>query len=354
MEKRGGRHVRPEAPRQPGKKRTGLTVLIVILCLLLAIALGAVLFVGGKLNRLQRAPAAAAPAEEAIVSTAGNEAGLNLEKLEQRESGSEIPTDDIFQSKDVVNILLLGTDMKIPGTQDPGRCDAVVVCSLNRSTGDVKLVGFERTIGMPVPGKEDEILSYIFQYGGGPFMQQSVSDIFRLDLAGYVHIPYETFAAVIDAIGGVDIELDQSEVYHIGRNIVGDPLADTLKPGLNHLNGRATYSYCRLRAADDDWYRQGRVRNAVQAIVSKLKKLSISDLNKMADDVLPLIETNLTNAQITSLMLSAPKFASAKVTQLMVPERDSIWYYQTGRGAYMLGCDYGVCAKNIREFLYGK
>ena len=354
MEKKGGRHVREEEPRQPKKKHTGLVVLIVVLCLLLAIALGAVLFVNGKLNRMQRAPAAAVPAEEAIVSTAGNEAKLDLDKLEQRESGSEIPTDDIFQSKDVVNILLLGTDMTIPGTQAPGRCDAVVICSLNRSTGDVKLVGFERTIGMPVPGKEDEILSYIFQYGGGPFMQQSVSEIFRVDLAGYVLVPYESFAAVIDAIGGVDIELDQSEVYNISRNIVGDPIVETLKPGLNHLNGRATYSYCRLRAADDDWHRQGRVRNAVQAIVSKLKKLGIKDLNQMADDVLPLIETNLTNSQITSLMLSAPKFANAKVSQLMVPDKDSIWYYQTGRGAYMLGCDYSVCAKDIREFLYGE
>ncbi len=358
MAKSTGKHIVEEQKSgetaKTGKKRIGLRVLIAVLCVLGLLIGGGVFFINSKLNRMQRVTAAqSTPPAEEIVSTSGNAAKLDLEKLEERESAGEIPTDDIFRDKDIVNILLIGTDMKIPGTKDPGRADAVVICSLNRATGNVKLVGFERTIGMPVPDKEDEILSYIFQYGGGPFMQESVSNVFRVDLTGYVLVPYESFAAAVDAIGGIDVELDVSEVYNIGRNLGNDPIKDTLAPGMNHLNGKATYSYCRLRDADDDWVRQSRVRNALQAVFNKLKGLSFKELNKMADDVLPYIETNLTNSQITSLMLSAPKFANTKVTQLMVPERDKIWYYQTGRGAYMLGCDYTECAKNIREFLYG-
>ena len=351
-----GRHVlrntEREEPVRPRKKRIWLRILIGVLCVLLLIVGGAALFVNAKLNRMQRTSAGApTPAPEAIVSTSGNEAKIKIDELEQRDSASEIPTDDIFKDKDVVNILLIGTDMKIPGTGDPGRADGVVICSLNHATGEVKLVGFERTIGMPVPDKEDEILSYIFQYGGGPFMQESVSKVFRVDLDGYVHIPYETFPAVIDAIGGIDIKLDQSEVYRLKRNV---KVTEDLEPGMNHLGGYAAYILCHTRESDDDWARQGRVRNVIQAVFKQAKNLSLSDMNRIADEVLPLVDTNLTNSQIASLILFAPKFTDATVSQLMVPERDSIWYYQTGRGAYMLGCDYSVCAKNIREFLYGK
>ncbi len=352
MSGKEGRHIKeaPAAPAVPKpKKRTGLKILGIVLAFVLVIALGTAGFVLAKFNKLQRTTEAEPVPQAEIRSTTGNEAMINTDKLEQRDSASAIPEDDIFRDKDVINILLIGTDAKIPGTQDPGRADAVVICSLNRAKGDVRLVGFERSIGMPVPGYEDEILSYIYQYGRGPFMQESVSKVFRADLEGYVHIPCETFAAVIDAVGGIDVELTQSEIYYIKRNVL---VKEDLQPGMNHLGGIATYCYCDLRRDSDDWHRQDRVRNAIQALVNKLKKCSVKDLNRMMDEILPLVETNLTNTQLSSLMLSAPKFANAKVSQLMIPKKEDTWFYMTGRGACMLGCDYTECARMIREFLY--
>ena len=54
------------------------------------------------------------------------------------------------------------------------------------------------------------------------------------------------------------------------------------------------------------------------------------------------------------LMMSAPKFVNAEVTQLMEPAKDKTWSYQTGRGAFMIGCDFKECAAEIQEFIYGK
>ena len=53
-------------------------------------------------------------------------------------------------------------------------------------------------------------------------------------------------------------------------------------------------------------------------------------------------------------MMSAPKFVNATLTQLMEPDREKTWSYQTGRGAFMIGCDFKECAAEIREFIYGK
>ena len=109
MSETRGRHVIEHAEREkiakPKKKRIWLRILIVVLCVLLLVAGGAALFVNSKLNRMQRTSASApTPAPEAIVSTSGNEAKIKIDELEQRDSASEIPTDDIFKSKDVVNI----------------------------------------------------------------------------------------------------------------------------------------------------------------------------------------------------------------------------------------------------------
>ena len=60
--------------------------------------------------------------------------------------------------------------------------------------------------------------------------------------------------------------------------------------------------------------------------------------------VLPLIHTNLSKNQITSLMLSAPKFLGVTAEQMTVPKRTP------GRGAY---CDFQAEAERLQEFIYG-
>ena len=336
------------APLPKGVKIAG----IVLAVLILIVGSGA-LFVNAKLNRLNRSvdTNVEKPVNGATVS---DDFSANVEGLEVRSGGGELPDGDLFSDKNIVNILLLGTDMKIPGTNDPGRCDCTMICSLNKATGEVKLIGFERAIGVPIPGYEDELLTYAYQYGAGPFMVETIEKCFNVDLAGYVHVGFETFPQVIDAIGGIDVELNQSEIYNLSVTYQYSPDLHEMSPGMNHLEGEVAYGYCRLRDSDDDWARQGRTREAVQAMVNKLKTMSITDLNKLMDDVLPLIETDLTNSQLTSLMMSAPKFVNATVTQLMEPDREKTWSYQTGRGAFMIGCDFKECAAEIQEFIYGK
>lgn len=340
------------AARAPLPK--GVKIAGIVLAVLILIVGSCALFVNSKLNRLNRSGDASVGAPADGMNVVSDDFSANVDGLEVRSGGGELPDGDVFSDKNIVNILLLGTDMKIPNTNDPGRCDCTMICSLNKATGEVKLVGFERAIGVPIPGYEDELLTYAYQYGGGPFMVETIKKCFNVDLAGYVHVGFESFPQVINAIGGIDVELSQSEIYNLSVTYQYSPDLHEMSPGMNHLEGEVAYGYCRLRDSDDDWARQGRTREAVQAMVNKLKTLSITDLNKLMDEVLPLIETDLTNAQLTSLMMSAPKFVNATVTQLMEPDREKTWSYQTGRGAYMIGCDYKECAAEIHEFIYGK
>ncbi len=315
------------------------------------LALVVFLFVNGKLNKLNLHEEFETLTQEEVQAINDKNPDQAVQNLEQRESGSELAEGEIFGNKDIVNILVCGTDMRIPNTKDQGRCDATVIVSLNKKNGDVKLISFERSIGVPTPKYGDTKLNNAFNYGGGPYMQETITKCFRVELAGYVHLSYESIAEIFDAIGGIDVELDQSEVYNIGRYVQYDPEAPDLKVGMNHLTGWAAYAYCRLRAADDNYERQHRVRNAMQALVEKLKGMSISELNTMADKVLPLIGTNLSKTQISSLILSAPKFAKATVEQMSVPTKGEGWSYTNGSGEYMLGLNYTEWSQRIRDFI---
>ncbi len=333
------------------KHSTWRKALLIALSIVFILALGGVFFVNGKLNKLNYHEEFETLTQEEIQTINDMDMDPAVQNLEQRDSGAELAEGEVFENQDIVNILVCGTDMRIPFTKDPGRCDATVIVSLNKRTGDVKLISFERSIGIPTPKYGDTKLNNAFHYGGAPYMQETITKCFRVDLAGYVHLSYESIVEIFDAIGGIDVELDQSEVYHIGRYVQYDPEKPDLKVGMNHLTGWAAYGYCRLRAGDDNYERQHRVRNAMQAMVEKLKGMSISELNTMADQVLPLIGTNLSKTQISSLILLAPKFSKATVEQLPVPTKGEGWSYMSASGEYMLGLDYTEWSQRIRDFI---
>lgn len=337
-----------ETARLPAKK----IILIGVCSILVAAIVGTAMFVNGKLNKLNYNEEIANITTDEMIQLNDSDIDKSLSGMEIREGGAALAEGDVLKDKDVINILVCGTDMRIPNTKDQGRCDATIIVSLNKKTGNIKLISFERAIGVPIPNYEDTKLNNAFNYGGGDFMVETVSKCFLVDLSGYVHLPYETIPQVFDAIGGIDVELDQSEVYNISEFIKYEPDKQELHVGMNNLKGWAAYGYCRLRNADDNWARQSRVRNALQAMVKKLKTMSPQELNDMVDSVLPMIGTNLSKVQISALMLAAPSFRNAEVEQMSVPGKENNWSYLTNHGEYMLGVDFTEWSKKIRGFLY--
>lgn len=356
------------------KKHVLRSVLLGIGGVIVLLAVASVLFINSKLNKLNRSGSAIPQNPEEIAEVVGSEAEpeeeleeppeeeISTEGMETRESGGELPEGEAETDRGIINILLIGTDELTNNlawrANDLGRADSVILCSLNKGTGDIKLVSFERSLGVPMPdGKGDVKLSSSFNYnmGAGPQLTDIIRKCFLLDIDGYVHVDVNMFKDVIDAIGGVDIELTYKEADWIHHYT--DPRTKThpdVHEGMNHMDGWLALRYCRLRKVDSDWHRVERQRNTIQAIVDKLKGLSILELNEVADKLLPLVETDLTNAQIATYLLSAPRFLHATVSeQLTVPDRDNIWTYTGQQGKSMFGCDFNYEISRINKLIYG-
>ena len=188
---------------------------------------------------------------------------------------------------------------------------------------------------------------------------QTVRDCFKLDVERYVRVNFNVVSKAIDKIGGVDIELTQAEAEHLNsakKNYYesGSDI-QTVHAGTNHLNGDTAMAYARIRKIDSDWKRIERQRTVIQAAINQVKNSDVFTLNALADAILPMVQTNLTKAEITRLMLEVPVFLSEGSTmeQMTIPTDDTCWNSIGVDGRKMIGVDFEANAQVLKEFFYG-
>ena len=249
-------------------------------------------------------------------------------------------TDQQFAGKgrSTVNILVLGTDLPLPGTGDLGRCDSTTLLSLNLLTGQIKAISFERGISIYIPSIWSyDLLTHVYSHEGATGMVNAIETNFGVDIDGYVQINFDTFPQVVDAIGGVDIDLTDEEVTALnneGYIYAGVWTQAYVTPGRNHLNGHDTLEYARLRAVDDNFGRQQRQRTVMQAMLKQVRKLTLFQMNQAANKILSLIHTNLPKMTLVRLMLNSVKFVGADLQQLQVPEKNGSTEYTMSTFSY--------------------
>ena len=259
----------------------------------------------------------------------------------------DIPPDQ--EMEDIFNILIIGTDARRSEYDDPGRGDATLLCSLNRKNGAVRLISFERSIGMPWPGHGDVMLTSLYAYGGAELVCQDISRCFKVDIDAYMQLDFDGFCSIIDSLGGVDIYLSAQEAQALTEDLYYE---QSFSEGDNHLNGLAALRYCRLRRIDDNWRRVERQRNLVQATLNRTKQLRLGQIKELATLASEHIDTDLSKAQLASLVLSAPRFLRSQPQQMTIPDRNNVWTYNSGEET-VTGCDFGSESRRLSEFIYG-
>ena len=334
------------------RKHTGRRItiaLILVLALLAALVWG---FYQSKLNLL---------IFDDGVQEIDTQTKLPLDDLELPDMGdaydreSKLPTGDAVTDKDVVNILLLGTDDRSTKYSENARADAIMLLSLNLRTHKIKLVSIERGIGVPIPGRNDDWLTHTFRYGGAALTMQTVQDCFKVDVSRYIRVNFHAFREGIDAIGGVDITLTQAEADYLNhrRTQEGYDL-QPVTAGLNHLDGNTALEYARARKLDSDWKRIERQRNVIQAALNQVASADLLTLNKLLDTILPTIRTNLTKNEITQLLLEIPGFLAEglQIEQMTIPTEDTCWNSVGVDGRKLIAVDFEANAKILQDFFY--
>lgn len=326
-----------------------LKVLIGILAAVAVVVCGLFFFYYGKLSLIQYDDGSHTGQGE----TYPIEEGAQGEGLPEGDNQLKLPEGEIFTDSQVLNLLLLGTDERSAEFSENARADSMMVLSINKRDNTAKLVSIERGIGVPIPGRNDDLITHAFRYGGAELCLQIVRDCFQLDVSRYIRVNFHFFEQIVDAVGGVDLVLTQAEADGLNGKVYTNAVTRTpVTAGLNHLDGYDALQYSRLRYIDSDWKRIERQRKVIQAIGDQVKDASLLELNRLADTVLPLVQTNLTKGEITSLLLEAPGFLGAQLEQMTIPTQDTCWNTTGVDGRKMIGVDFEANAKILREFFY--
>ena len=221
---------RAEEPKPPRKKLPRWArILLGVAVVLVALAGLAALYVNGKLDLLQYDDGSVS---EVGTIDAGEDQDLDATGLVHNDEEMEMPEGSPFADEDVLNILLIGTDERteavndadafthlnqLDGTEDTtefsadARADTLILVSLNIQEDTIKLVSIERGTGVPIllDGYEGQYdwITHTFRYGGAKLTMDTVEDCFNIQVDHYVRVNFNSFVQIVDAVGGVDIEI---------------------------------------------------------------------------------------------------------------------------------------------------
>lgn len=192
---------------------------------------------------------------------------------------------------DNISVLFIGVDDSEKRGQgaDKSRSDALVLATLNNKEKSIKLVSIPRDsyVYIPYVGYEDKI-THAHAYGGDLATVETVENLFDLPIDYYVRMNFDAFVDVVDALGGIDLDVDIP--YAFTEMDEKDHKSIQLKPGYQHLNGTQALALARTRKHDSDIMRGKRQQDILKAIAQKAA--SVSSLSKY-DDVIEAVGNNM-------------------------------------------------------------
>ena len=281
-------------------------------------------------------------------------AEMNYEEIESVASSP-------MKEEGVTNILLIGNDSRENG--EDGRSDAMILLSISNKTKKIYMTSLLRDMYVDIPGHKGNRLNAAYSYGGAELLMETIEQNFDIHISRYVLVNFEAFANLVDAVGGVDLELTSKEVEYVNGYLVeynillgrpeGTDYFDDLSGGMVHLNGPQALAYCRNRYIGTDFGRTERQRKVLTEVIHKLPKGVLTNPKELIDGLMPNLTTNLTQAECYRLSLMAPKILTYDIVQNSIPI-EGTYKDATIRQMAVLEVDFDANKKFLRENLYGE
>ena len=265
----------------------------------------------------------------------------------------------------IINVLLIGEESiemstgKLDSGQR-GRSDCTICVSINRSKKTIKLVSFLRDTYVSIPGYQNNKLNAAYQFGGGPLLSTVIEQNYNIPIDGYIRVNFNDFQKIVDALGGVNIELTSKEANYLNHtNYISESKnRGSLKEGTNHMNGNQALGYTRVRKQattsdnHDDWGRTERQRNVIKAIFNEYKTKSLTDLIPIANELLPLATTNMDHDQLIALLGVALDLHVDELQTLSVPTVNEYNSFDDGnRVTDALQVNFYTLKQKIKDFI---
>lgn len=224
----------------------------------------------------------------------------------------------------ITNVLLIGTDGRT--LEEASRSDSIMIATLDNNNKKVKLTSIMRDTLVEVPEYGEQKINAAFALGGPELLMETISDTFEINLDQYIIVNFWGFEAIIDAIGGIEIDVKDYEIENINEYIgestetKSEPIT---KPGIQKLNGAQALSYSRIRTAGNGSYeRTERQRRVLYEVAENLTKINPLKYPSIANELSAHVKTNIEIFTGLNYGYTIYKFPELKFEQLQIPNSE--------------------------------
>lgn len=262
--------------------------------------------------------------------------------------------------KGISNILLIGSDAR--DLEEKSRSDSIMLLTIDSNKKILKLTSIMRDSYVDIPDHEPQKLNHSFFYGGPELLMTTLEKNFKINIDHYAIINFYGFKDLVDALGGLDIEIKQNELKSLndvlasssqeikGASKQAKPLK---KAGLQHLNGIQTLAYSRMRyLGNGDFDRMARQRKVMSLIMDKMKDTSIIQYPTIAAKFLPYIKTDMGIKDILSYAYTVKKIGNFTPVQMQIPVAELSKGKILGKKGWVLFMDKEKNTQILHDFIY--
>lgn len=327
----------PEKPvkrkKKMSKKKKLATALLILLALLVIIA-GVVYAVGHHYYSKTNYMTDEEVAEQLAAQRAAQE---EAEAEEEEEIDPELQaiqanleqfasTEPITSDGNVYNVVLVGLDTT---TEDfIGNSDSMILISINYRLEQISMISLMRDTYVDIPGVGYRKLNASYPNGAGPLLCETITENYKVQVDRYVTVDFGNMIDIIDAIGTIEITFTEKEAENANKSIrqqcriLGLDKDDYLIPGEGtyECNGMQAVAYARIRKVGNaDYQRTERQREVLMKLLDKVKTMSLEDIDRLANELLPMLTHNIPESEFWGLLAKAPELLGYTITQDRIP-----------------------------------
>ena len=262
-----------------------------------------------------------------------------------------------------INILLLG----LGGANHPGGnlTDTIMLASIDPINKKIALLSIPRDLYVKIDGEYNKI-NYAYSYGeqhqketgGGPAQAKKVvSDVLDLPIHYFVKMDFGGFAKIVDAIGGIDVNVEKaiSDPYYPAADMKGyAPFF--IKAGTHHMDGTLALKYVRSRETTSDFDRSSRQQTVIKALTAKATSLGVltnpGKITSMISTVGTHVKTDLSVSEMNRLIQLSKELDKNNIqNEVLDNSQDGLLVSKSGSAGYFLVPKSGSF-KQIQEFVH--
>ena len=241
---------------------------------------------------------------------------------------------NLMTAKDKIIVMIMGVDER---EGDVGRSDTLMIATLDPKKKKAALLSIPRDTRVKIRGHGFDKINAAYAYGGYALTQDTVEDLIGVHMEHHILINIKSFKKIIDAIGGVDINVEKRMYYEDVWDDDGGLLID-LQPGLQHMDGDTAITYVRYRDEEGDIGRIRRQQKFMQAVMDKITSPSIIPrIPSIIKEVVGSVQTDLSVKQLIEFATSLKDAQKSGLQAEMLPGKPmyidgvSYWIPDLGR-----------------------